>query len=475
MAPPGDDERDDSPDSKREGESRDPAAGLDEGDRLAPEDDPEPTGLNERPPRADRSTGGRYSARESDGSSGTSPAHTPEEGWDLRPSDPVQAAFGGEVDLYEIADWEEAREYRVSRRPELKPEPDEYVGDIATIEEKRFRLVRRACEEYEPEFLFVLVSGPDWLFHYLGQRGDPSQIPELFGEFERYLDWFRENSRNLMLMSDHGFERKRTAVYPNKILQRAGLLTPEAGDQDAMQVLANVIKGLTKRSDLFYEVVRRTYHLLIHTEFSDDLYEAAKLAVEYGETAVWHHRDELVYVNDDRFDEPRVTDDEYATVRDRAIGALAGATDPETGRDLFADVSAGEAVYDGDAGIVPDVVAEPNEGVIAYRTPMQDDVAAPTDTYDHRKEGILYCVGDAFTDAGATADVADIADIAPTVLHLLGRPVPRDMDGSVIEPVLAEPGEIETGDPIEPGTVGARGAAEEAELTERLADLGYLE
>jgi RsiW-degrading membrane proteinase PrsW (M82 family) len=117
MAPPGNDDRDDrwnadGTDSDRErldsdgtGRTERPPepAPLNEGVRLAPEDAPRSTGLNEKPPRADRERRNetnrprdpRGPARR--GLSG---------GGDSQPSDPVQASFAGRVDLYEIASWE---------------------------------------------------------------------------------------------------------------------------------------------------------------------------------------------------------------------------------------------------------------------------------------------------------------------------------------------------------------------------------
>ena len=129
MAPPGNDERDDSwetGDSDAEqrridaGRSAsgepdrhsDPATGLNEGVRLAPEGEPRSTGLNEKPPQPSRqrTTGPeRPTGEPRPGHSlPNSPPH-PETARRTRgsePSDPVQASFTGQVDLYEIASWE---------------------------------------------------------------------------------------------------------------------------------------------------------------------------------------------------------------------------------------------------------------------------------------------------------------------------------------------------------------------------------
>src|SRR3989440_6838671 len=50
----------------------------------------------------------------------------------------------------------------------------------------------------------------------------------------------------------------------------------------------------------------------------------------------------------------------------------------------------------------------------------------------HRRDGILIAQGKAFKK-GAEIQGARLIDMAPTILHLMGQPVPEDMDGRVLE------------------------------------------
>jgi hypothetical protein len=54
---------------------------------------------------------------------------------------------------------------------------------------------------------------------------------------------------------------------------------------------------------------------------------------------------------------------------------------------------------------------------------------------DHRMEGIFVGLGDAFKQ-GHRADALSILDMAPTILYLLGLPVPRQMDGKIADEAL---------------------------------------
>jgi predicted AlkP superfamily phosphohydrolase/phosphomutase len=101
-------------------------------------------------------------------------------------------------------------------------------------------------------------------------------------------------------------------------------------------------------------------------------------------------------------------------------------------------------------------------------------------TGDHRTEGVLIAHGPAFK-TGASPRGASLLDIAPTVLHLLGVPVPGDMDGRVLTEILdttVVPPPIPREAPArevtpEPVAVGYS-AEDEAQVQRRLSDLGYL-
>jgi len=379
----------------------------------------------------------------------------------------VDAALPDEIKL-----WEEANQYRVKRNADLDPDP--YVEDLISISEARFDMARRAADEYDPELLFVLFSSPDWLFHYLGSRGDESMIAPLMSYLDEVLEWFLENADNLMIMSDHGFERKHTAAYPNKILENEGLLStrPPEDSSASARLTVRLIKQFTKRSDLAHELVRRTYNRFIHTELAENLYQAKEEDINFEETVAWHDGWGVVYLNDDYFAQSTVSDANYEEVRQSVIDTLSDSTHPDTGEQLFRDVLPGEEVYQGTKGVVPDVVIDPEPGVMLYQSPMQDKIASKTHIYNHRRAGIYAGIGEAFD--GTSLD-AEIQDIAPTVLHLLDRPVPKDMDGIVLTDALTDNREVERRDSIEPGKVFSHTDEDQEEIRDQLADLGYLE
>lgn len=93
----------------------------------------------------------------------------------------------------------------------------------------------------------------------------------------------------------------------------------------------------------------------------------------------------------------------------------------------------------------------------------------------HRSEGIFLGYGPRVQAAGELPQ-ANILDLAPTIMHMLGAPVPRIMDGRVLQDILIDPGLVTYSDDAEMDAASAPGfsATEEAQVEERLRGLGYL-
>ena len=79
--------------------------------------------------------------------------------------------------------------------------------------------------------------------------------------------------------------------------------------------------------------------------------------------------------------------------------------------------------------------------------------------------------------SGQTLPEADIVDLAPTILHMLGEKVPRIMDGHVLSEALITPGDVRFVDDeehLDGSRSQALSADEEAQIEDRLRSLGYL-
>jgi predicted AlkP superfamily phosphohydrolase/phosphomutase len=98
----------------------------------------------------------------------------------------------------------------------------------------------------------------------------------------------------------------------------------------------------------------------------------------------------------------------------------------------------------------------------------------------HAINGILTLHGSAFRK-GARVEGAGLMDVAPTLLHLLGQPVPEDLDGHVLleaftdEFLASHP--VRSGPPVDLGPRGdgvGQTFEESQQMEERLRGLGYI-
>ena len=93
----------------------------------------------------------------------------------------------------------------------------------------------------------------------------------------------------------------------------------------------------------------------------------------------------------------------------------------------------------------------------------------------HRREGIFIAAGAGIRQAGQLPE-ASILDLAPTLLHLLGEAVPREMDGRVLTEALSDHTPVRFADDKGEDVVAEQGFGtdEATQIEERLRGLGYL-
>jgi predicted AlkP superfamily phosphohydrolase/phosphomutase len=184
-------------------------------------------------------------------------------------------------------------------------------------------------------------------------------------------------------------------------------------------------------------------------------------------------------------------EDARAVLDDLKAGLLA-IPHPETGEPLVEHVYERDELYDGPhAHLAPDltvVLGDWRYRTIGLHDFTTNQVISPAfgPTGDHRMDGVFIGAGPAFRPGATLREGANLTDIAPTVLHLLGVPVPADMDGRVLAEVLdpsltPQPGpEPVVGVPSNGYAAAAEPVAvaytedEDAAIQQRLADLGYL-
>jgi predicted AlkP superfamily phosphohydrolase/phosphomutase len=187
------------------------------------------------------------------------------------------------------------------------------------------------------------------------------------------------------------------------------------------------------------------------------------------------------------------TGKEYEEIVSRIQETLSEAIDPETGQPAVKAVHHRSDLYTGPyLDRAPDLLVEwsdePARSGLAWRGHGRSVVATRRVGYrpfvingNHRRMGILAAAGMPFR-AAATVEGATLYDIAPTILYLLGHPIPRALDGRILEAAIdggwlqAHPPAFSEQDGGGPGGPSLSLSSEEHDtVMARLRALGYVE
>jgi len=177
---------------------------------------------------------------------------------------------------------------------------------------------------------------------------------------------------------------------------------------------------------------------------------------------------------------------EYEAVRDEIERRAHEFRDAQTGRPLIGQVLRREEVYAGPyLDRAPDLILlpkEPSDIFFGLADFGHRETVARVYRYSgmHRDYGLLIMNGPGVRGGGEIEEAA-IQDMAPTILHSMGLPVPAGMDGRVLEPaflpeyIRSFPVQIGAADSETDGTAPVDFTEEgQKEIMERLQGLGYL-
>jgi predicted AlkP superfamily phosphohydrolase/phosphomutase len=282
----------------------------------------------------------------------------------------------------------------------------------------------------------------------------------------------------VVAVSDHGFGPFRGKITLAEILSRAGLLRFPRGGAAAAYYLR---RGAWRMRKFLYRRLNPGSSTAQLTRPLDSL-----LPIDWRRSAalaMHGNLGALIYLN---------TPERFATgplktsrERDQALAdvvyAFETATHPETGEPLFVEVFGTAERFDIDPveKLWPDVVAIPAPG---FHTRHKFDTLPQLVRGDsamvgtHRLEGVLLVNAPQVIPGDYRP--AELRDVAPTILHLLGMSVPTHMRGRALDNVLCST--------ARPALTGPHPASRELQLAgitdadqrcveARLRDLGYLD
>ena len=430
--------------------------------------------------------------------------------------------------------------------PELRDELVSHLGEIEldlrflgsmNTDERRFQVLAE-MEEHDQQWakaaLYLLENHPqdvmmfvfmsiDTVQHYFWQHMDKDHFihdPKLAPKFGDAVRKVYERldaaagkiierlpaETNVFVVSDHGggpvVER---TIYLNRYLAQLGLLHYR---QQATSGLYHFGKKLMRygfsflRSTLSSRQKSWLAHLLPKLHQKSEAAYSSFSDIDWTRTKAYCSEvlaaPPSIYINLKGV-KPQGTVDqaEYEQLLSHIIEKIGELKDPRTGKPVINRVYRRDELFHGPFAhetadlildwwsedslfsTLPSFPEETNKPALVIRERKPTDEAEWGGT--HRLHGILVARAPALKSKSEIAN-ARLIDMAPTILHLLGVPVPEDMDGHVLEDAFRP--EFLAQHPVKAGAAsgtseGGRESGyteeESAKVEERLQALGYIE
>jgi predicted AlkP superfamily phosphohydrolase/phosphomutase len=310
----------------------------------------------------------------------------------------------------------------------------------------------------------------------------------------------------ILMMSDHGFGGvSNQVIYPNCWLQKTGFLHFRGGIRQRMSRALDAFKfwaicNLSPKVKRFLYRLGRAGLGRFESGVRYAMINWAGTEAFFDENPYFP----VLHINlkgrqPNGIVEPGKP---YEEVRDRLIRELEGWRHPQTGEPIVEKAYRREEVYSGPcvelaADIIPKWALHQGYNYafklssksfkgewIEQVDPLRADNVQffSSKSGSHRDYGIFLGKGPTLRQ-GFEVDKARIIDLAPTILHLLGVPVPEDMDGAVLQEIFTESFAREftvqkaAGPSPDEGAYSdnAYSSEDEEKISERLKALGYME
>lgn len=371
----------------------------------------------------------------------------------------------------------------------------------------RVRVARYFIEGEPWDFLMIVVNATDLAQHlFWAELEDPSSpyhdlIPSVYRAVDRALDQIWDLlgcDTTLLVVSDHGAGPVRKVVHLNRWLSNRGWLAYYDKGGVAGRGEQILSKGLDSSRRYLKQYLPRGAKDWLKSRIPHirDRVEAHLFisGIDWANTRAFSGgKYGNIYLNV-RGREPQGIvdpDQEYGCLCDEIEQALCELHDPDTGEPIVESVHRRDVLYEGPCvHLAPDLLIQWKEyayltseayvqrGSHVFTSPqLEDGTTEFVHSGTHRKDGVLLAAGHGIRPGHIIG--ARLMDLAPTILHAMGLPVPADMDGVVLKELLTSDRPVQhvaTGDgDAEPSPSFDYTEAEQKEVAERLRQLGYLD
>lgn len=322
---------------------------------------------------------------------------------------------------YEIDRLLEGREYDVDVRNFRTEDKDDLLRQIYEMTEKRFKVLHYLQQEKPWDFFMFVEMGVDRIHHGFWKFCDPEhRLYEPGNKFENaILDYYKyvdqetgkmldrlDDDTVVLVVSDHGAKKMDGGFCLNEWLIREGYL-------------------------VFKDEVPRDGKL---TPFE-------KLEVDWSRTRAWGaggYYGRLFLNVEGREPEGIIPQAEYEAVRAEIAGKIEALVDHE-GKPMGNHCYRPHQIYREVKNVAPDLILYfgnlnwRSVGTLGHPEIYTFENDTGPDDANHAQDGLIIYYDPRRNLGGQEITAAQLMDVAPTILSIMGQPIPNHMQGKVLE------------------------------------------
>jgi len=373
-----------------------------------------------------------------------------------------------------------------------KPKYDDmmlFLEDLNRLTDKQFKIVLYLLETKDWNFFIYVCSATDWIQHIMWKHIDRShpqydqkvspryaeEFERFFQKIDRFLDQLMNFNVNLLIVSDHGFGPQDQCFNLARWLENKGYMVRkrttgrlEVKVKTKLLQTLGFVNRLLKLKKLISKTLANKVSKSLLTSFIDLIDFERSVAYCLGHTIPFGG----IYIN------PSIKKNlnKYKTIKIKIMNDLQKLGD-EIGKPLKITIYDPEKVYNGNKiHLAPDIIFTINDWRCVIleenfdRPIFEEKPYSNRHTGSHRLNGIFLAYGPDIKK-GCKIENAKIYDIAPTILHIFGLPIPNDMDGRVLMEIFEPDSEPAKRQPVYVDPSYYDKKSEEEKLKAKIRDL----
>jgi len=358
---------------------------------------------------------------------------------------------------------EEEFDYKIDPEYFFDINKDAALESTAKLIKKRFDVAKHLINKYNPDFTHMTIFHIDSIQHVFWNGGDNSNIEgnAIIEDFwkiiddgiKSLMDNFDDGKTYFILMSDHGFTKTKATFQLGRWLIENDYLVLKTNKRAIFSIPSKL--GLN-RDRLFIMINKLNLYHLIKNNVPKDIAQkildtffppkegvathSLEGLIDWTKSKVVPLPEGPIYINKNL-----VSTKEYEEIRKKLVLNLEKIENPKTQEKLAKKVYKKEDLYSGPyVHNAPDIIILPNEGYEIATSPHTNilwDFFTNDRPGTHKLTGIFSLMGPD-TKKGLKLNRAKLVDIAPTILHMFGVPIPHDIDGRVLTEIFREDSEM---------------------------------